>query len=119
MASEQVPLAATNGAVSSTPNGSSSDVVPDASIHFPPSFKIHEVDTKYDVSKTHPKRTTAVADPPLGVLSNFTGTFTGTGFNLIFRPNSGGVNGTTFPNPVSPPPPTPPSENVLELNLTT
>jgi hypothetical protein len=53
---------------------------------------------------------------PLGVLSNFTGIFAGNGFNMIFRPNSGQ---TTFPNPVSPPPPQPPSENVLELNLTT
>lgn len=55
--------------------------------------------------------------PPLGVLANFTGVFAGTGFNLIFRPNNG-VKGTTFPNPVSPAPPTPPSENTLELNLT-
>jgi hypothetical protein len=57
--------------------------------------------------------------PPLGVLSNFTGEFAGTGFNTIFRPNSVPPTTTTFPNPVTPPPPTPPSENVLELNLTT
>lgn len=57
---------------------------------------------------------------PLGVLSNFAGTFAGTGFNTIFRPNSGPPNGTTFPNPVSGNPiPQPPNENVLELNLTT
>jgi hypothetical protein len=56
--------------------------------------------------------------PPLGVLELFEGEFHGTGFNTIFRPNSGPPNGTSFPNPVSPPPPTPPSENVLELNLT-
>ena len=57
-------------------------------------------------------------DPPLGILSKFTGTFAGTGFNLIFRPNNG-PNGTKFPVPVKPPPPTAPSENTLELNLTT
>jgi len=56
---------------------------------------------------------------PLGVLSNFKGTFAGRGFNLIFRPNSAAPTTTTFPNPISPPAPTPPSENVLELNLTT
>ncbi|KAH8802416.1 hypothetical protein F5884DRAFT_886880 [Xylogone sp. PMI_703] len=63
--------------------------------------------------------TLATPEPPLGVLSNFTGEFAGTGFNLIFRPNSGPPTTTTFPNPVTPAPPTPPSENVLELNLTT
>jgi hypothetical protein len=57
--------------------------------------------------------------PPLGVLSAFTGTFVGSGFNTIFRPNSAADNGgTTFPNPVTPAPPTPPSEQTLELNLT-
>lgn len=56
--------------------------------------------------------------PPLGVLVNFTGTFAGTGFNTIFRPNSGAPTTTTFVVPVQPPPPIPPSENVLELNLT-
>jgi hypothetical protein len=59
-----------------------------------------------------------LAPPPLGVLKNFTGTFAGTGFNLIFRPNSGQ---TKFKNPLDPylpAPPNPPNENVLELNLT-
>jgi hypothetical protein len=51
--------------------------------------------------------------------SNFSGNFAGKGFNLIFRPNSGPPTTTIFPNPVTPAPPTPPSENVLELNLTT
>ena len=61
----------------------------------------------------------AAAPPPLGVLSHFMGEFGGTGFNTIFRPNSGPPTTTTFPKPVAPPPPQPPSENVLELNLTT
>lgn len=55
---------------------------------------------------------------PLGILQKFDGTFVGTGFNTIFRPNSGPPTGTTFPNPINPPAPTPPSENALELNLT-
>lgn len=45
-----------------------------------------------------------------------------TGFNIIFRPNSGpSPLGTQypaqFPSPVDPPPPTGSSNNVLELNL--
>ncbi|OAP56948.1 hypothetical protein AYL99_09060 [Fonsecaea erecta] len=56
--------------------------------------------------------------PPLSVLSNFAGTFHGTGFNTIFRPNNGTASNTTFPNPVSPPPPAVPNDNTLELNLT-
>lgn len=87
-----------------------------ATITLPSNFKIHSQDSRL---KQTTKLTTAPSAPPLGVLANFTGTFAGAGFNLIFRPNSGPPNGTTFPNPVNPPPPTPPSENVLELNLTT
>ncbi|OQV03997.1 hypothetical protein CLAIMM_08952 [Cladophialophora immunda] len=56
--------------------------------------------------------------PPLSVLSNFAGTFHGTGFNTIFRPNNGTSNNTTFPDPVSPAPPAVPNDNTLELNLT-
>lgn len=44
----------------------------------------------------------------LGPLSAFTGTFTGTGLNAIFRPQ----------NPATPTTPFPESNNVLELNLT-
>jgi len=48
-----------------------------------------------------------------------TGNFSGNGLNTIFRPNSGPPGGTTFTNAFTPAPPTAPSENVLELNLTT
>ncbi|KAJ5175599.1 uncharacterized protein N7482_001476 [Penicillium canariense] len=41
---------------------------------------------------------------PLGVLANFNGSFTGTGFNTIFRPHSG--ENAVFPR-----------DNILELNL--
>jgi len=87
-----------------------------ANIHLPESFKIRAQDRRLEQKVTS---TTAVVAPPLGVLSNFTGNFAGAGFNTIFRPNSGAPTTTTFPNPVNPAPPTPPSENVLELNLTT
>jgi hypothetical protein len=54
-------------------------------------------------------------DPALtfgpGPLAAFTGTFTGNGFNTIFRPNLGS------PTPL-PTPPVGPDDNVLELNLT-
>src|SRR5271154_394943 len=70
-----------------------------AAITLPHDFKIHEVDGKYH---SKPKPPTATPQPPLGVLTNFTGNFAGTGFNTIFRPNS-----------------TPTTTNVLELNLTT
>jgi len=81
-------------------------------ISLPASFMIDEI--KFGIT---PKP--ASPPPPLGVLANFAGSFAGTGFNTIFRPNSGPPTTTMFPNPVSPTPPNPPSENVLELNLTT
>ena len=88
-----------------------------ATITLPSTFEFHSQDDKLKNNTGSPPPTGP--PPPLGVLASFTGTFAGTGFNLIFRPNSGPPNGTTFPNPVSPPPPQAPSENVLELNLTT
>jgi hypothetical protein len=54
-------------------------------------------------------------DPNLGPLSAFVGTWTGKGFNIIFRPDSAATP-TPLPNPVPPPPP--PHDNILELNLT-
>lgn len=50
--------------------------------------------------------------PTLGPLAAFTGTWTGSGFNTIFRPNSS-VTPTLLPVPG-----TGPSDNILELNLT-
>jgi hypothetical protein len=89
-----------------------------AAINVPADFAIHSVDAKL-LAKPPVVGGPPPATVPLGVLSNFTGAFAGTGFNTIFRPNSGPPTTTTFPNPVSPAPPNPPSENVLELNLTT
>jgi len=56
-------------------------------------------------------RTLGSAAPSLGPLAAFTGTFTGSGFNTIFRPDSGATP-TALPTAVSG------SDNVLELNLT-
>jgi len=51
----------------------------------------------------------AAAAPSLGPLTAFTGTFTGSGFNTIFRPDSGSP--TVLPVPAT-------DDNLLELNLT-
>ncbi|KAG0651789.1 hypothetical protein D0Z07_1967 [Hyphodiscus hymeniophilus] len=87
------------------------------SLTIPSGWKIQEVDGKLD-PRVKAQQLTTAPPPPLGVLTNFNGNFAGSGFNLIFRPNSGPPTTTTFPNAVSPAPPAPPSENVLELNLT-
>jgi hypothetical protein len=85
----------------------------------PSNVSISKGDFRFDeVRITRPVPPPSAPTAPLGVLSNFVGEFAGTGFNTIFRPNSGPPTTTTFANPVTPPPPTPPSENVLELNLT-
>jgi hypothetical protein len=52
-----------------------------------------------------------ILTPGLGPLAAFTGTFTGNGFNTIFRPNLGSPT-------VLPVPPVGPGDNLLELNLT-
>lgn len=82
-------------------------------ITLPSDFQIHSQDGRLK-QKQQPATTTK--PPTLGVLSAFSGTFAGHGFNLIFRPNS--ANGTTFPIAVKPPPPAVPNDNVLEINLT-
>jgi hypothetical protein len=56
-------------------------------------------------------RTTSSSAPSLGPLADFAGTFTGNGFNTIFRPDS-----TATPTPL--PIPVAGSDKVLELNLT-
>jgi hypothetical protein len=51
--------------------------------------------------------------PDLGPIASFSGTFKGTGFNTIFRPQDFAVTPTPLPNPASGP-----DDNILELNLT-
>jgi hypothetical protein len=66
-----------------------------------------------EVSSGTTFRARTVLAPSLGPLVAFAGTFTGRGFNTIFRPNST-VSPTQLPNM----PPEGPPDNVLELNLT-
>lgn len=87
-------------------------------INLPSGFHIQPADSQLNPIKNVPL--IVPAEPPLGVLSNFTGNFAGTGFNMIFRPNGAPITPITFPIPVTQPvtPPQPPNENVLEINLT-
>ena len=80
-----------------------------ASISLPPGFEIHGVTRKL-LSK-QPSTTPA---PPLLVLDSFQGTFTGNGFNTIFRPQSSATPTIFTNNPTQGA-----TDNVLELNLTT
>ena len=74
-------------------------------------FSIHAV----DVAATARAVAAPLPLPPnLGPLSAFAGTFTGRGFNTIFRPDSTKTP-TPMPGPVTT---TDPPDNVLELNLT-
>lgn len=66
-----------------------------------------------EVSSGTTFRARAVSVPSLGPLVAFAGTFTGHGFNTIFRPNS-----TVTPTQLPHMPPEGPPDNVLELNLT-
>jgi hypothetical protein len=51
--------------------------------------------------------------PDLGAIASFTGTFKGSGFNTIFRPQDFAVTPTPLPNPTHGP-----DDNILELNPT-
>ena len=64
-----------------------------------------------EVSSLTALRARGAAPPSLGPLAAFTGAFRGSGFNLIFRPDSTKTP-TQLPIPVTG------SDNVLELNLT-
>ena len=77
----------------------------ETAVSIPSEFRYGEVS-----SLTLP-RTVSSSDPSLGPLAAFTGTFTGNGFNTIFRPDS-----LKTPTPL--PIPVTGGDNVLELNLT-
>ena len=55
----------------------------------------------------------AGAEPDLGGIAGFIGTFRGAGLNTIFRPQDFAVSPTPLPNPA-----TGPDDNILEINLT-
>jgi hypothetical protein len=70
-----------------------------------------------EVPPTRERRLAAVAaaeaEPDLGGIAGFTGTFRGNGLNTIFRPQDFAVTPTPLPNPA-----TGPNDNILEINLT-
>jgi hypothetical protein len=77
-------------------------------VFMPSNFEFGEVPSQEG------SNTPASAPPPtpsLGPLTAFTGTFSGPGFNTIFRPDLGSP--TPLPKKIGP------SDNLLELNLTT
>jgi hypothetical protein len=76
-------------------------------------FSIHEVDVRARLAAAGAPAAPALS-PNLGPLLGFAGTFTGQGFNTIFRPDSTATP-TPMPGPVNT---TDPADNVLELNLT-
>jgi hypothetical protein len=82
-----------------------------ATLSLPSDFRITEV----PILGTNKATVPTAAPPSLGPLAAFTGTFAGTGFNTIFRPDN-----ATTPTPLPIPPPPPPAgiDNILELNLT-
>lgn len=72
----------------------------------PSGFRFREVSNRTE------RRAAVTPTAPLGPLAAFTGTFRGSGFNTIFRPDSDKTP-TGLPTPLAGP-----SDNVLELNLT-
>ena len=69
-----------------------------------------------EVPPTRERRLAALAapaEPDLGGIAGFTGTFRGNGLNTIFRPQDFAVTPTPLPNPA-----TGPNDNILEINLT-
>jgi hypothetical protein len=82
-----------------------SDVRFETALSIPSGFRFGEASSLAEPT------TAPLPAPSLGPLSAFTGTFRGTGFNTIFRPQN-----AKTPTPL--PTPVPGSDNVLELNLT-
>lgn len=82
-----------------------SEIKLEAILSQPANFALREV-----ANNTRPRIAAGVA-PALGPLAAFAGTFAGSGFNTIFRPDSLKTP-TPLPHPVTG------SDNVLELNLT-
>jgi hypothetical protein len=78
-----------------------------------PLTSVLEVPSDFEFGALEPEVATLTPPTPsLGPLAHFTGTFSGNGFNTIFRPDNT-ITPTQFPvTPVGP------NDNVLELNLT-
>jgi hypothetical protein len=81
----------------------------ESAFSIPIGFKIHEVRPRApEVLQGHVAAAAVLGPPSLGPLSDFVGTWSGIGFNTIFRPQK-----QTFPLPIPVP-----GDNLLELNLT-
>src|SRR5580658_4878664 len=85
------------------------DIKLESAVSIPSSFRYGEVSSRTAF------RAASSAAPSLGPLAAFAGTFTGSGFNNIFRPDS---TASPTPLPTPPPPPPTPHDNPPELNLT-
>jgi hypothetical protein len=77
--------------------------------HQAPQAEMHS-DFRFDEVQAAPRATVGPPPPSLSALAAFVGTWTGTGFNTIFRPDS--------PQTPTPLPHAAGGDNVLELNLT-
>src|SRR5215469_12431921 len=96
-----------------------SEIHLETALSLPSGFVFGEVPSVAGPVAAEPVAGTAVTEAPaavaaapsLGPLAAFTGTFRGSGFNMIFRPDSAS-SPTKLPIPVTG------SDNVLELNLT-
>ncbi|MGO9217624.1 MAG: hypothetical protein ACLP5E_07635 [Streptosporangiaceae bacterium] len=69
-----------------------------------------------EVPPTRERRLAALAapaEPDLGGIADFVGTFRGNGLNTIFRPQDFAVTPTPLPDPANGP-----NDNILEINLT-
>lgn len=75
-----------------------------------------EVDSQKVVAAAPVAEPAIPPPPPLGSIRAFSGTFTGRGFNMIFRPRN--TKTESFSTPVAPESQGLPADNVLELNLT-
>lgn len=76
----------------------------------PSNFRFNEVSSLVNKLGLTPRPIPLPIAPPLGAIAAFAGTWTGSGFNTIFRPQSAATP-TPLPVPA-------PGDNVLELNLT-
>lgn len=91
------------------------DAVATGEISLPPNFVFGEVSFPEEVTNLVALKLTL--PPSLGPLAAFTGAWTGSGFNTIFRPNSVKTP-TVTPIPFHATPGSPVNDNILELNIT-
>ena len=113
IAAASTPNASTDGVEDTAQSGDGSGVPEARASELPaPLTAALSLPSDFRFDAVHAVPTAAPAPTPaLGPLTHFKGTFTGNGFNEIFRPDSSATP-THFPVPAGG------SDNVLELNLT-